>query len=205
MPTKFRATPFLVMEFVDGPDLWTHVRENGPLALESAVDYVIQAANGLQFAHDQGQLHGRLNPKCLLVDRRGIVKIRNLGIQRPESAVLAALSIERLARRSANITIDCMAPEVAASPNSADARSDIYSLGCILFYLLTGRRIFPGDSVAATIVAHREQPVPTLCGLRADVSATLDAVFQKMVAKRPIDRYQSMTEVICELDASLGA
>ncbi|MBP88330.1 MAG: hypothetical protein CMJ64_16710 [Planctomycetaceae bacterium] len=98
-------------------------------------------------------------------------------------------------------TVDYIAPEQAINAKQADYRSDLYSLGCTLHYLLTGRSAYSGETLMARLVAHREEPIPSLMNPRSDVSPKLDAIFQKMIAKHPNDRYQSMTELVRDLQA----
>ena len=101
-------------------------------------------------------------------------------------------------------TCDYMAPEQSFDAHQADARADIYSLGCTLFRLVTGHVLYKGQSLMQICLAHRESPVPSLCQDRPDAPSQLDAVYRKMVAKRPEDRYQSMTGVIAALEACVG-
>jgi len=102
-------------------------------------------------------------------------------------------------------TVDYMAPEQGVSTKDADARADIYSLGCSLHYLLIGKATYGGETVMAKMLAHHHQPIPNLCTLRDDVPEQVEAVFKKMVAKRIEDRYQTMTEVAAELEKCQAA
>ena len=97
-------------------------------------------------------------------------------------------------------TVDYMAPEQALSTKHADARADIYSLGCSLYYLLTGTPTFDGDTLMAKLLAHRDKPIPSLRSVRAEVPAQVENIFKKMVAKKLEDRYQTMTAVIADLE-----
>ncbi|MGA2033283.1 MAG: protein kinase [Thermoguttaceae bacterium] len=189
---------FLVMEYVEGQDLASIVKQQGPLPVATAVDYIVQAAKGLEYAHGEGVIHRDIKPANLLVDRKGTVKILDMGLARVDGT---AGAIDEGLTRDGQVmgTLDYMAPEQAMDTHRADARSDIYSLGCTLHYLLAGRGPFTGETVGQKIVAHREQPVPSLRTLRPDVPESLDAVFVKMLAKKPQDRQASMGEVIAQL------
>ncbi len=195
---------FLVMEYVAGTDLSRLVHTQGPLSVALAIDYVLQAAAGLAYAHAQGVIHRDIKPSNLLLDRAGTVKVLDLGLARFErdlESEPAASSAELTQTGQLMGTIDFIAPEQAMDTHSADGRSDIYSLGCTLFYLLTGRAVYPTGTFAQKIVAHLQQSIPSLASARGDVPAQLDAVFRRMVAKQPEERPQSMDEVIAELES----
>jgi serine/threonine protein kinase len=196
--------PFLVMEFVDGSDLNRFVREKGPMAPELAIDCLIQAARGLAEAHAQGIIHRDIKPSNLLRDRSGRVRVLDLGLARVLGTgdPLAESTSGELTHSGAIMgTVDFMSPEQAYNAKLADARSDIYSLGCTLHFLLTGRPPYRGEGLMERLLGHRERPIPVLREARADVSPALEAAFRGMLAKAPDDRPQAMAAVIAELDA----
>lgn len=195
---------FLVMEYVDGRDLGQLVSHLRPLSVPEAVECVLQVAAGLSYAHQQGVIHRDLKPSNLLVDREGRVKILDLGLARLEDAVSPSISGAARLTASGLImgTVDYMAPEQAVDSRSVDRRADIYSLGCTLFFLLTGRPVFPRDSLAERLMAHRQDPAPSLCLTRRNVPEKLDRIFQQMMAKSPAERFDSASAVVAALQAA---
>ena len=193
------GTHFYVMDLVDGDDLARLVREHGPIPVEQALDCVLQAARGLEYAHAQGVVHRDVKPSNLILDHGGTVKILDLGIARfmplPEQAG------DDLTKTGCVLgTVDYMAPEQAVNTRRADHRADIYSLGCTLYFLLTGQPLFGGDTVMERLVAHREHPVPSLRKACPAAPQWLDGIFRKTVAKKPADRYRSVTALISDLE-----
>ena len=191
---------FLVMEYVEGTDLGEAMRRSGPLGIPEAVSAVRQAALALGYAHQQGIVHRDIKPANLLRDVNGCVKVVDLGLARV-SQWEGAKGSELTQVGAVAGTVDYMSPEQAENPLGVDSRSDIYSLGCTLFFLLTGGPVFAKPSLIGRILAHRTEPPPKLSDVRGDVPVTLDAVFQRMVAKSPDDRFALMEDVIAALDA----
>jgi serine/threonine protein kinase/putative intracellular protease/amidase len=192
---------FLVMEFVDGQDLASVVRENGPLTVEQAVDYILQAAKGLEYAHHMGVIHRDIKPGNLLLARDGTIKILDMGLARLDESAVTRTAPDELTRSGQVMgTVDYMAPEQGEDTRQADQRSDIYSLGCTLFRLLTGEPPYLADSLVRRFLAHREAPIPSLRARRPETPQRLDDICRKMLAKRPEDRYQNMAELIEALE-----
>jgi serine/threonine-protein kinase len=193
---------FLAMEFVDGPNLAELVRERSPLPVHEAVNYVVEAAEGLAYAHAQGVVHRDIKPANLLLTPAGHVKILDLGLASLHEGIGhlpaggGALTVTGVVVG----TVEYMAPEQAEDTRQADERSDVYSLGCTLYKLLTGEHLYHCDTAVKLIVAHREYPIPSLRAARPDVPARLDELFRSMVAKHPDDRPQSMEALIAALD-----
>ena len=211
-----KGVHFYVMEHVDGVDLATLVKRDGVCSCDQAVDYLRQAARGLQYAHTQGVIHRDIKPSNLLVDRQGTVKLLDLGLARFDDSDVAQ-SAGLTGTGAVMGTVDYMSPEQALDTKQADARSDIYSLGCTLWYLLTGTPLFGGDTVVKRIIGHREAEIPSLVDTvrrlasgrrQPDVNTApqveaLDAVFRKMVAKNPDERYQTAADVVAALESCL--
>jgi serine/threonine-protein kinase len=189
--------PFLVMEFVDGRDLASEVSKAGPLSSADAVDCLLQAARGLEYAHAQGIVHRDIKPANLMRDVSGAVKVTDLGLAR-----LNDNSGNSLTQAGGIVgTVDYMPPEQALDSTTIDHRVDVYSLGCTLHFLLTSRPPYEGASFMAVLLKLREAPIPSLLTVRPELPVELDALFQAMLAKKPYDRIGTMTQVAKTLEA----
>jgi serine/threonine protein kinase len=197
------AGHFLVMEFVNGRDLATEVQLRGRLPLAEAVDCIIQAARGLGYAHEQGVIHRDIKPANLLRDVTGVVKVADLGLARFNDAFGRPAEEMSALTQAGTImgTVDFMSPEQALGLTNIDHRADIYSLGCTLYFLLTGQPPYDGSSLMAVLLKHREAPIPSLSATRSDVPKALERIFERMMAKKPEDRPVSLSEVVRELEA----
>lgn len=193
---------FLSMEYVEGLNLTQLVRKSGPMGVREALACLLQAARGLEHAHSRGIIHRDLKPSNLVLDTKGTVKILDMGLAR----VLDndGGDNNRLTQ-SGTVMGSCefMAPEQAVDVRKADQRSDIYSLGCTFYFLLTGKTVFRGDSALEQLMGHAKKPAPSLLERRPEVPKQVDALFQKMLAKRPDDRYQTARELQAALKACL--
>jgi hypothetical protein len=195
---------FLVMEFIEGSDLAKRTKERA-FSMHEAVDITLQTARALAYAHKQGVVHRDIKPHNLLLDESGNVKILDMGIARFDAILGDTCDASGQATMTNTGvvmgTVDFMSPEQALNTRKADARSDVYSLGCTLYYILTQKPLFGGDTVMEKLVAHRETPPPRLSDTIKNVPAGLEAVFRKMVAKEPRDRYANMESLAGDLAA----
>jgi serine/threonine protein kinase/Flp pilus assembly protein TadD len=221
---------FLVMEYVPGTDLARTVVERGPLPVSAACDYIAQAALGLQHAHQHGMVHRDITPRNLMLTGDGRVKVLDFGLayfvseavtgrgrpgtgpsfgerSHPANQTLAENMDLSPSLTAANLllgSIDYMAPEQAADPHSADIRADVYSLGCTLYFLLTGQPPFAHGTLSEKIESHANRLPPAVGDVRDDVPPQLVEVLDRMLAKSPADRYQTPQEVAAALAPFAG-
>ena len=205
------------MEFVEGMDLHRYVTTHGPLPVEQACDFARQAAQGLQHAHQNGLVHRDIKPANLFLvnppqavrtppmpGRRTldpVVKILDWGLARmlPAPGSEATDNSSEEEKGLLIGTADFVAPEQARDPSLVDTRADIYSLGCSLFFLLAGRPPFEGTTLMQKLLLHQSAEPPRLRDLRPDVPEELEGVVQRMLAKRPEDRFQIPLLVVVPL------
>jgi eukaryotic-like serine/threonine-protein kinase len=195
---------FIVMEYVDGIDLHAKVKQQGPLPVHEAVEYLRQAALGLHHAHEEGLVHRDVKPSNLILDRKGTVKILDLGLAFAGDDEEAA-SITREHDERVLGTADYLAPEQATDSHTADRRSDIYALGCTLHYLLVGKAPFAQGKLAERVQAHVKKPPPNIVEERAEVPLPIAQLYFRMMEKHPEARPQTALEVADALSAWLAA
>lgn len=187
---------FLVMEFLDGTDLSKLVRAHGPLSVANACEIIHRAAQGLQYAHTQGLIHRDVKPSNLFLTRDGTVKVLDLGLAKFADEV--ATAGESTGCGQIVGTGDFISPEQGQDTRGADARSDIYSLGCTLYYLLAGKAPF-SDANHGTfiqkVMGHAHEPVPPIQAVRNDIPDRLAQFLGQMLAKDPAQRFQTAVEV----------
>ena len=192
---------FMVMELIEGKDLFEQISENGKLPVNEAIAYIIQAARALEFAHANGVIHRDVKPANLIVNSQGVLKLVDMGLAKIHAGdnedIVSMLTTNTAIMGSA----DFMSPEQTVSTKNVDTRTDIYSLGASFYFLLTAKVMYPQKTVFSKLIAHRQAPISSLKFMRSDVSQKLDDVYTKMVAKRVEDRYQSMTKLILDLEA----
>ncbi|XZE51827.1 protein kinase domain-containing protein [Planctomycetaceae bacterium SH139] len=191
---------YLAMEYVEGETFSQLVGRRGPLPVLEAVKWIRGAATGLSFAHAAGIVHRDVKPGNLMLALDGTVKVLDLGL-----ATIRHDDLEQPSRRGFLVgTFQYIAPEQLENPDAVDSRADIYSLGATLFYLLAGRSPYAGEMLEQ-LRQHREGPIPDLFSVRRDVDLRLDHIFQRMMAKRPQDRYSSLAETLEDINAWMAA
>ncbi len=195
------GTPVLIMEYVDGLDLAQIVRRVGPLSVAAACELIRQTSLALQCAHEHGLVHRDIKPSNIMLARSGEVKLLDLGLARfyaEGPAGLSSAGEEMTGTGQAMGTADYMAPEQASDSRTVDIRADLYSLGCTLYRLLSGRAPFSGPEHRGTLDklnAQVHQQPPFIRRLVPDVPEGLAAILDRLLAKDPNDRFATPAEV----------
>ena len=194
-------THFIVMEYVEGADLQTLVKKHGPLSFEKVAEYTMQAALGLQHAHDKGLIHRDVKPANLLLNRDSVIKVLDLGLALVTDEKLSSVTMEHNDKILG--TADYLAPEQALNSHDIDYRADIYSLGCTMYYLLTGHPPFPEGSIAQRIAKHQKMMPEEIRVSRPDCPGELDGICVKMMQKEARYRYANCSAVAAALQTWL--
>ena len=189
---------YIVMEYVAGRDLEQLLRDRGPLPPAEVAAYMAQAALGLGHAHDRGIVHRDVKPTNLILSEEGQVKVLDLGL----GALLEADSQTSFATAAGYSvgTLTYMSPE-QADASDVDGRSDLYSLGCTMYELLTGQIPFPGETVVECLTRRARGNPDPITDLRPDLPPQLVEVLDKLMARRPEDRFQTAAEAAVALQA----
>jgi serine/threonine protein kinase len=190
-------TYYMVMELIEGPtlkDVLERLNERGePMPVRDALRIAREAAVALAYAHSQSMVHRDVKPANLMLDRGHRVVLTDFGIAR-------IVSSAHLSSGTAMVgTPAYMAPEQGLG-DAGDERSDLYSLGAILYQMLTGRLPYDGETPLSVVLKHLNEPIPSARALNADVPEAVDTLIQRLMAKDPAERYQNATELIHDLD-----
>jgi eukaryotic-like serine/threonine-protein kinase len=188
---------FIVFEYVGGENLKRLIERERPLPVAKALSFAIQVARGLSFAHRNGLVHRDVKPHNVLLNGDGQAKVTDFGIAR-------AVDLPRGMTQTGTVlgTSDYIAPEQAQG-QSVDEQTDVYSLGVVLYELLTGEVPFPGENFVAVAMRHINDPPPSVRAARPDVPPRVDAAVRRAMAKRPSDRFPTMADFGRELEACI--
>ena len=192
----YGEVPFIVMELVEGINLYEWMRQRqATIPWQLAADCIQQAAEGLHYAHRQGMVHRDIKPTNLLITREGRVKILDFGLALLQNEDQSEFSLAMIFDHQGLGTVDYMAPEQTVNSHAVDGRADIYSLGCTLYYLLSGSAPFPLEKTSQKIEAHRGAVFPAIREKVPNVPEEMARVLARMVMKAPEERFQSAAEV----------
>jgi eukaryotic-like serine/threonine-protein kinase len=189
---------FIVFEYVEGENLKRLIERRGPAPVATALELGMQIAQGLSFAHQQGLVHRDVKPQNVLLNGDGRAKVTDFGIAR-------SLDVQHGMTQTGTVlgTSDYIAPEQAQGQH-VDEHTDVYSLGVVLYELLTSEVPFPGENFVAVAMRHINEPPPPIRDKRPDVPPRVEAAVQKAMAKRPEDRFPTMAAFSAELEACLA-
>ncbi|MBA2117281.1 serine/threonine protein kinase [Bremerella alba] len=185
---------YIVFEFIDGTNIRDEVERTGPLEIELAVSYLVQVAEALDHASARDVVHRDIKPSNILVDSQHRAKLVDMGLARLHQ--VNSQDSDLTASGMTLGTFDYISPEQARDPRSADVRSDLYSLGCTFFFMLTGRPPFPEGTVLQKLLSHSGEEPPDPREFRAEVPDEVVQILSRLMAKNPNDRYQKPGELI---------
>ena len=189
---------FIVFEFIEGINLRELVLQKGPLPLDEALRYTLEVAEALAHASQRDVVHRDIKPSNVLVTPKGQVKVVDMGLARLHQV---DSSFDDLTASGVTLgTFDYISPEQARDPRAADVRSDIYSLGCTLYFMLVGKPPFPDGSALQKLLRHNGVDPPDVRLFRPELPPSIGALLVKMLAKRPVQRQQSAEELIAEIE-----
>ncbi len=192
-----RGWNFIVFEFIEGTNLREIVEQRGPLPLEDALDYTLQVAEALAHSSSRDVVHRDIKPSNVLVTAGDQVKLVDMGLARLHQ--VQSSSDDLTASGVTLGTFDYISPEQARDPRSADVRSDIYSLGCTLYYMLANRPPFPDGTALQKLLRHNADEPPDVRNFRPELPPRVTALLAKMLAKRPSQRHQTAAELSAEI------
>jgi len=193
---------FIVMDYVDGPNLLDVVKKFGAMDIQRAISYIRQAALGLDYAFRNSLIHRDIKPGNILIDRKGVARILDMGLARflnDQSDQLTMKYDDKIVLGTA----DYVAPEQVANSHSVDIRADIYALGATFYFLLAGHPPFPTGTVSQKLLWHRTKDPTPIRQIRPEVPDNLAVIIGKMMAKDPKARFQTPAQVAAELEQFL--
>lgn len=193
---------FIAFEFIEGITIRQRVERDGALPIGEAVNYTLQIASALVHAAERGVVHRDIKPSNIIITPQSRAKLVDMGLARrferggDDGLTQSGMTLG---------TFDYISPEQARDPRDVDVRSDLYSLGCTLFHMLTGRPPFPEGTVLQKLLQHQEEPAPDVRSINADVPPDLAAIVMKLMAKDRDRRYQTPEQLVRDLLILAGA
>jgi serine/threonine protein kinase len=210
-------TLFLVMEYVEGPNLDQKVRQQGPMPIGLACGMMHQVGRALQYAHEKGMVHRDIKPANLLIPRSQavpveagagsavLVKVVDFGLARLHGKGSSSQTLQLNNDKGFVGTPAYISPEQARNVHDVDIRSDLYSLGCTFYFALTGKSPFSGKTPVEIVIQHLEKEAVPLTSLRPEIPPALASIVRRLMAKKPEQRFQTPADLIAELNFLCGS